>query len=60
MLNLVLACPGLVTLLGVDAVDLQAWALRVATPGEWLEFPDILLFCAHKKLNLQVIVWAEG
>eukprot|EP00435_Cladocopium_sp_Y103_P008560 s487_g2.t1 len=41
----VTAVPG-----GVTSHDLVAWALRCSMPNQWLEFPDVLLYC-HKEVQ---------
>jgi len=45
---------------GVSSADLVAWALRQSMPNQWLEFPDILLYCQKKEIPLKILVWKKG
>ena len=45
---------------GVSSRDLLAWGLRCSMPNQWLEFPDVLLYCYSKNVPLQILVWHEG
>jgi hypothetical protein len=29
-------------------------------PNQWLEFPDILLYCQKKEIPLKILVWKKG
>ena len=45
---------------GSCAAEMRAWALRVACPNSYLEFPDVLLYAVKKKFPLQVLLWKQG